>query len=120
MPVLLLLLASSVLINLFVLIQLVLHGRRGITVGKKIMGLRSVNLGRFDRPGFWRIVLRAITLQACATIVPVVGGVVVLASGVWDREKRGRSILDSVASIWLIDVRHALDPFDAKAMRLST
>ena len=111
-----LVIAGSVLPALFGLVQLVLHGRRGVTAGKAAMRLRSVSVVDLGRPGFWRIVLRALVLCASG-IVPVVGPAVMFASGLWDREGRGRSILDRVAGCWLIDARAGLDPADARALR---
>lgn len=100
----------------FGLVQLIMHGRRGVTLGKALMGLRSVNVATFARPGFWRVALRALVLLL-STVVPVVGPALLFASGLWDREHRGRSWLDRLARAWVVDARGALDPFDVKAMR---
>lgn len=102
------------LASVFCLIQLILHGRRGVTVGKAAMRLRSVRLPEFGRPGFWRIVLRAVVLWA-SWVLPVIGPLVVLTSNLW--HPRGRSVLDRVAGCWLLDVRAGVDPFDETAMR---
>lgn len=102
--------------TLFGVVQLVLHGRRGVTAGKAAMRLRSVSVRDLGRPGFWRIVLRAVVLGA-SSIVPVVGPVILLSSSLWDREGRGRSILDKIAGCWLVDVRAGLDPMNARALR---
>lgn len=105
------------LTSAFGLIQLILHGLRGITVGKAALGLRSVNVATFARPGFWRIVLRALVLQASTAVLVIVGpGLLFLTSGL-DPERRGRSWLDRVARAWVVDVRRGLDPFDARALR---
>lgn len=102
--------------TVFGLVQLILHGRRGVTVGKALMRLRSVSATTLGKPGFWRIVLRALVLGASGTIVPFFGPVIMLASGLWSVQ--GRSWLDRVANIWLVDVRQGLlDPFDEKGMR---
>lgn len=98
----------------FGILQLVLHGRRGVTVGKASMRLRSVRVDDFTRPGFWRIVLRALVLGASG-ILPVIGPLVLLTSNLWDR--RGRSVLDKTAGCWLLDVRAGIDPFDASQLR---
>jgi uncharacterized RDD family membrane protein YckC len=105
------------LVTIFLLVQLILHGRRGITVGKAAVGLRSVNAATFAKPGFWRMVLRAIVFAAAFTIVPYLGAVPFLLSPLWDSERRGRGWLDRIGGNWLIDVRRGIDPFDAKAMR---
>lgn len=105
------------LTTVFGLVQLILHGVRGVTVGKASMGLRSVNVATFAGPGFWRVVLRALVLQASTAVLVVVGpGLLFLTSGL-DPERRGRSWLDRVARAWVLDVRRGLDPFDARALR---
>ena len=97
--------------------QLALHGRRGVTIGKASFGLRSVNVASFARPGFWRVVLRVLVLWAAQLVLPVAGPALCFASGLWDPEGRGRSWLDRVGRCWVVDARHGLDPFDAKALR---
>lgn len=110
------LIAGSALPTLFGLVQLILHGRRGVTLGKAAMRLRSVSAVDYGRPGFWRVVLRALVLWVSG-IVPIAGPAVLLSSGLWDRQGRGRSILDRIGGCWLVDCRAGLDPFDAKALR---
>jgi uncharacterized RDD family membrane protein YckC len=112
----LLIVIGAVLPLLFGLLQLVLHGRRGVTAGKASMRLRSISAADLGPAGFWRVVLRALVLWA-STIVPLVGPAVMFASGLWDPQQRGRSILDRVGGCWVIDARAGLDPFDAKALR---
>ena len=104
------------LVTIFTVVQLILHGSRGVTVGKKILGIRSVNVVTFGRPGWW-IVLRALVLSAAFTVVPYLGAVPFLISPLWDRERRGRGWLDRIGRNWFIDVRKGLDPFDTKALR---
>jgi uncharacterized RDD family membrane protein YckC len=110
---------GTVLADILVVVQLVLHGRRGVTIGKRLLGLRSVNAESLERPGFWRVVLRALVLALAGTVVPVLGGVVLLASPLWARNTTSRGWLDLVGRTWLLDVRAGLDPFDAKALRLA-
>lgn len=105
------------LASILILVQLIMHGLKGVTVGKVITGLRSINVATYRKPGFWRIVLRAIVFYASGTIIPVAGAVVFLLSPLWDREKRGRGWLDRVGRNWLIDARRGLDPSDVKALR---
>src|SRR6478736_3475368 len=112
----LLVLIGTVLPLLFGLLQLVLHGRRGVTAGKAAMRLRSVAVDDLGRPGFWHVVLRVLVLGASG-IVPLVGPAFMFASGLWDPQSRGRSILDRVGGCWVIDARAGLDPFDPKALR---
>lgn len=104
-------------VSVFVLVQLILHGIRGVTVGKAIVGIRSVNVARFTKPGLWRIVLRGIVFWASLAFIPILGAVPFLLSPLWDPEKRGRGWLDKIGRNWLIDVRRGLDPFDQKALR---
>lgn len=101
----------------FGLVQLVLHGRRGVTLGKAAAGLRSVSVRDFGPAGFWRVVLRALVLGAAQLVLPLVGPAIMFASGSWDPERRGRSWLDRVGGCYVVDARRALDPFDARAMR---
>ena len=105
------------LVTIFGLVQLVLHGRTARTIGKLALGIRSVNAARFDRPGFWRVVLRALVLSAAQLLLPFVGPAVLFASSAWDPERRGRSWLDRIGRCYAIDVRRGLDPFDARALR---
>lgn len=114
----LILIGAGLLLSwVFGLVQLITHGRRGVTVGKAALRLRSVAATDFTRPGFWRVVLRAIVLWASTIVFVVVGPAVLFLSGLWDPQRRGRSILDRVGGCWVIDARAGLDPFDAKALR---
>lgn len=108
--------AGAALPAVFALVQLITHGRRGVTTGKAALRLRSISASTLGAPGFWRVVLRALVLWASG-IVPIVGPALMFASGLWDPERRGRSILDRVGGCWVIDARAGLDPFDAKALR---
>lgn len=114
---LVLLAVGVVLSGLFGLLQLITHGRRGVTAGKAALRLRSVRVSDFGSPGFWRVVLRVLVLWASTLILLVVGPALLFASGLWDPERRGRSILDRIGGCWVIDARAGLDPFDAKALR---
>lgn len=116
LPVILVL-AGGALTSVFVIVQLIAHGRRGVTAGKAALRLRSVSSADLGRPGFWRVVLRALVLWASTIVLVVVGPAVLFASALWDPQRRGRSILDRIGGCWVIDARAGLDPFDAKAMR---
>ncbi|MBM7505726.1 RDD family protein [Agromyces aurantiacus] len=109
--------AGQVLLAAFGITQLALHGRRGVTIGKASLGLRSVNVASFARPGFWRVALRALVLWSAQAVLPLIGPALCFASGARDPEGRGRSWLDRIGRCWVVDARHALDPFDAKALR---
>ncbi|HLS63516.1 MAG TPA: RDD family protein, partial [Ruania sp.] len=108
---------SFVLSLAFCIVQLVLHGRKGVTIGKGIMGIRSVNVKTLERPGFWRIVLRALVLIGSSVLV--VGPILFCLSPLFDREKRGRGWHDLVGQNWYVDVRKGLHPYDEKRMRIA-
>ncbi|MEI5585575.1 MULTISPECIES: RDD family protein [unclassified Agromyces] len=108
---------GQLLVTAYGVTQLALHGRRGVTIGKASLGLRSVNAATFARPGFWRVALRALVLWASQVVLPLVGPALCFASGLWDPEGRGRSWLDRVGRCLVVDARHGLDPFDGKALR---
>ncbi|WP_164861626.1 RDD family protein, partial [Microbacterium sp. CPCC 204701] len=112
--------ASTVLTTAYVMTQLALHGRRGVTLGKAITGLRSVNVRTLERPGFWRgAVVRALVLWA-SFAVPLFGPLLVIAlSPFFDGESRGRGWPDLAAATWLVDARHGLNPYDEKRMRIA-
>ncbi|WP_277050609.1 RDD family protein [Ruania albidiflava] len=108
---------SFVLSLAFSIVQLVLHGRKGVTIGKGIMGIRSVNVKTLERPGFWRMVLRALVLIGSSVLV--VGPILFCLSPLFDREKRGRGWHDLVGQNWYVDVRKGLHPYDEKRMRIA-
>lgn len=98
-------------------VQLVLHGRKGVTLGKAFVGIRTVNVKTLERPGFWRGALRDLVLWGSSVLV--VGPIAFLLSPLLDREKRGRGWHDRVGHTWCVDVRHGLDPYDEKRMRIA-
>jgi hypothetical protein len=111
---------STVLTTVYLIVQLVLHGRRGITLGKALTGLRSVNVRTLERPGFWRgAVVRGLVLWA-SFAVPLLGPLLVIAlSPFFDPERRGRGWADLAGATWLVDARHGLNPYDDKRMRIA-
>lgn len=111
------LIVGQSLTAVFGLVQLILHGRRGITVGKAALRLRSVSVRDFGPAGFWRIVLRALVLFGSEIVLPVVGPILCFISFLWDPERRGRSWLDRIGGCFVIDTRAGIDSFDGKAMR---
>lgn len=110
--------ASAVLTTAFTIVQIVLHGRKGVTLGKALTGIRSVNVATLARPGIGRALVRALVLWAIF-LVPVIGPVLFFASPLLDREKRGRGWLDKVGGTWFVDVRGGLDPYHDKKMRIA-
>ncbi|GHD47240.1 RDD family protein [Mycetocola manganoxydans] len=110
---------SQGLLTVLGLVQLIMHGIRGVTFGKMIFKLRTVRVTTFAKPGFWRIVARALVMYLAAVVVPFLGAVVFLISPVWDPQGRGRGWHDRFVGAWMIDTKKGLDPTDAKALRLA-
>lgn len=110
--------ASAVLTTAFTVVQIVLHGRKGVTLGKALTGIRSINVATLARPGIGRALVRALVLWAIF-LVPVIGPVLFFVSPLLDREKRGRGWLDKVGGTWFVDVRDGLDPYHDKKMRIA-
>lgn len=108
---------SGVLSLGYCLLQLALHGSKGVTLGKAVFGLRSVNVRTLEKPGFGRVLLRALVVWG-AGILPF-GTAVVLASPLFDKSRRGRGWHDQVGHTWLVDVREGLNPYDEKRMRIA-
>lgn len=108
---------SQGLLAVFGIVQLALHGRKSLTLGKAAFGLRSIDVVRLARPGFWRVVLRALVLFGAQLVLPLVGPAILFASSSWDPEQRGRSWLDRIGRCYAIDVRRGLNPLDPKALR---
>lgn len=106
--------------NVFIIVQLVLHGRRGVTLGKAFTGIRSVNVRTLERPWFWRgAVVRYLVLYG-SMFVPLLGPALVAGVSVFlDPEGRGRSWADRVAATWFVDSKRGLNPYDAKRMRIA-
>lgn len=104
-------------VTIFTIVQLALHGVKGVTIGKAFLGVRSVNVATFAKPGFWRVVLRALVLTTAFVLIPYLGAIPFLMSPLWDPEKRGRGWLDRLGNNWLIDARRGLDPANVKALR---
>ncbi|WP_026374180.1 RDD family protein [Agrococcus lahaulensis] len=109
---------STVLSTAFVIVQIVLHGRRGVTLGKAFTGIRSIHVATLERPGIKRSLGRALLVGACF-LVPLVGPALVFCSVWFDSEQRGRSWLDKAAGTWFVDVRGGLDPYHEKKMRIA-
>ncbi|WP_454112144.1 RDD family protein [Microbacterium aurum] len=111
--------AVSVALSLvYVVVQWMLHGLKGITIGKAVTGIRSVNVMTLERPGVWAVLLRYV-IVAASGILPAVGPALVLLSPTFDLERRGRGWHDRIGRVWLVDVRHGLNPYDEKRMRVA-
>lgn len=112
--------ASTVLLLVYTLVQLILMGRRGVTLGKAFFGIRAINVRTLERPKFWRGAVVRYLLAYASLLLPLVGPVVVIAlSPLFDSEKRGRGWLDRASATWMVDVRRGLNPYDQKRMRIA-
>lgn len=109
---------TVILVVAFALVQGLLHGKKGVTLGKSIAGIRSVNVKTLEAPGFGRVTLRALLL-VLSWLLPVVGPALFLMSPLFDPERRGRGWLDMAAGTWFVDIRTGLDPYHKKRMRLA-
>jgi len=111
--------AVSVALSLvYVVVQWMLHGLKGITIGKAVTGIRSVNVMTLERPGVWAVLLRYV-IVAASGILPAVGPALVLLSPTFDLEQRGRGWHDRIGKVWLVDARTGLNPYDEKRMRVA-
>ncbi|WP_313358296.1 RDD family protein, partial [Microbacterium sp.] len=111
---------GNVLATVFIVLQLVLLGRKGVTAGKAIFGLRAVNVRTLERPGFWRGAVVRYLVLSLSVLLPLLGPLLVVAlSPFFDSERRGRSWLDQAGATWLVDARSGLNPYDVKRMRIA-
>ncbi|SEE90227.1 RDD family protein [Ruania alba] len=101
----------------YCIVQIALHGRKGFTFGKSMLGLRSINVKTLERPGFFRILLRSLVIWLSGLVV--IGPILFLLSPLFDPEKRGRGWHDMVGRSWMVDVRKGLQPYDAKRIRIA-
>ncbi|WP_309068195.1 RDD family protein [Microbacterium sp.] len=99
------------------IVQLVLHGRKGLTIGKAVAGIRTVDVRTLERPGVGAVFGRFVILVGAA-ILPL-GLALFYLSPVLDPDGRGRGWHDKAARVWLVDVRRGLNPYDEKRMRVA-
>lgn len=109
---------STLLGLVLVVVQLILHGVKGRTIGKAIAGIRTVDVRTLGRPRVGRVLLRFVIVVASG-IVPLFGPALILLSPTFDPDRRGRGLHDKAAGVWLVDVRRGLDPYDEKRMRVA-
>ena len=102
----------------YLVVQLVLHGTKGVTIGKAVAGIRSVNVRTLARPRVGAVLLRFLIVVA-AGVVPLLGPAFILISPTFDPEGRGRGLHDKATGIWLVDVRKGLNPYEEKRMRVA-
>ncbi|WP_082516263.1 RDD family protein [Cellulomonas sp. Leaf395] len=84
--------------------QWVAHGRSGWTVGRRTVGIRTLDVETREPVGMLRVLLRTAVIAAGALAFGV-GLVVVLASPVFDRTGRRRGWQDRAARDEVLDVR---------------
>lgn len=109
---------SVALLLVYALAQWILHGRKGLTIGKALTGIRTINARSLERPGVWWVLWRFVIVGASG-ILPVAGPALVLSSSTFDLERRGRGWHDHAARTWLVDIRAGLNPYDEKRMRIA-
>jgi len=98
-------------------VQLIVGGVRGVTIGKAAFGLRAVSADTLLKPGIANMMLRGAIVWTPGVLLPVLGAVPFLASGLADPTGRGRGWHDRASGVWLVDVRAGLDPRDREALR---
>lgn len=94
--------------------QWIAHGRRGVTLGKALVGLRTVDADTGRPIGMVRALLRALVVGA-GTLAAGVGQVVVLASPLFDSGGRRQGWHDKAARALVVDVALGADPVRAQA-----
>lgn len=100
------------------IVQWIMMGLRGASIGKVIAKLRLIRTNDDDPvvPGLWRVLLRSLLIFAF-NIPVVIGAGALFASIFVDPEKRGRSWADRTTRMWLTDRKHGLDVVDRSAIR---
>ncbi|KDA05491.1 hypothetical protein DC31_16935 [Microbacterium sp. CH12i] len=109
---------TTLLSIVFSVVQLVLHGTKGMTIGKAIAGIRSVNVRTLERPKVGAVFLRYLIVGA-SNMLPLLGPAFFLISPTFDPDHRGRGLHDKATNVWLVDVRGGLNPYDEKRMRVA-
>jgi hypothetical protein len=99
--------AAALLAVVVVLVQWVLHGALGWTVGRRAAGIRTLDVESRLPIGLGRVLLRGLILLA-GLLALGVGLLVVLASPLFDRTGRRRGWLDLAARDEVLDVRAVL------------
>ncbi|CAM5780666.1 RDD family protein [Cellulomonas persica] len=88
------------------LLQWVLHGRLGWTVGRRLLGIRTLD-ARTRRPiGMARVLLRGLVVAA-GSLALGVGQIVVLLSPLFDHSGRSQGWHDRAARAVVVDLRRA-------------
>lgn len=99
-------LAGAGALCLLALVQWLLHGARGWTVGRLALGVRTLDVESRRPVGPGRVLVRGLVVAA-GGLVAGVGAVVVLLSPLFDRTGRLRGWHDLAAGAEVLDVRDA-------------
>lgn len=106
----LLVVAAAALALVVVVVQWVLHGRLGWTVGRRATGIRTLDVETRRPIGMARVLLRGLVVAA-GLLALGVGVLLVLVSPTFDRTGRRRGWHDLAAGDEVLDVRSApLEP----------
>ncbi len=116
-PALVTLVGAAVLLA-FTLVQVVMLGTSGRSVGGLLAGQRVVDQESGASIGLWRSLLRC-ALVTVAWIVPLLGPVLVVASGAWDPGGRRRGWHDRASRAVVLDLGVGLDPRTSRPVRAS-
>lgn len=81
---------------------------RGNTIGNAILGIRTTNLEGF-RAGWGSIFVRGLIIWL-ASLVLLVGAVIVLISNLWDKNGRRQGWHDKAAKTFVFDIRAGRNP----------
>ncbi len=92
------------LIAVLALVQWWLHGTRGWTLGRRMLGLRTVDIDTGRPIGLGRVLLRGLVVAA-GSLAFGVGQLVVLASPLFDESDRRRGWHDRAVRSEVVDVR---------------
>ncbi|GEL94731.1 RDD family protein [Cellulomonas composti] len=102
-----LLAAGTLLTVVVVVVQWVLHGRLGWTVGRRLVGIRTLDVQTRRPIGLGRVLLRGLVVAA-GVVFFFVGQYVVLLSSLFDGAGRNRGWHDKAARDEVLDVRAGL------------
>ena len=89
--------------------QWVAHGWSGWTVGRRVLGIRTLDVESREPIGMLRVLVR-LAVVAAGALVLAVGLLVVLASPVLDRTGRRRGWQDLAAGDEVLDIRAVRQP----------
>lgn len=107
-------LVGVVLLLAFGVVQWWYHGRKGVTLGKALVGLRTLDADTGQPIGMERVLLRALVVAA-SSLAFGIGQLVMLASPLFDSGGRRQGWHDKAARALVVDVVTGVDPARARA-----